>query len=253
MPHARPEQPQNPAAKSKLVMSTVAITSADAPRPTADLADLLGQVEQYYSKKILTYGPTPLGVDWSCVPTQEMRFVQLLKICESDNAFAAAMRLNDVGCGYGALLAFLGKRHRKKTIDYMGLDVSPAMIAHAQKRWKNRALTSFQVASSGFRMADYAVASGIFNVKLTQPTALWEQMIAQTLDDMHATSQRGFAVNFLSPMPDGAPRIPELYCAPPDIWRSYCQQTLGAQVEVVTGYGLREYTLLVRKASGSAR
>ena len=253
MPHARPEQPQNPAAKSKLVMGTVAITPADAPQLTSGMDELLGQVEQYYSKKILTYGPTPLGVDWSCVPTQEMRFVQLLKICEFDSTPDAAMRLNDVGCGYGALLAFLGRRHRQKTIDYVGLDISPAMIVHAQKRWKNRALTSFQVASSGFRMADYAVASGIFNVKLAQPTALWEQMIAQMLDDMHATSERGFAVNFLAPMPDGTPHVPELYCAPPEVWRSYCQKVLGAQVEVVTGYGLREYTLLVRKPSGSTR
>ena len=172
-----------------------------------------------------------------------MRFVQLLKI----NLFDDAIKLNDIGCGYGALLAFLSKRHRRKTIDYLGVDVSTAMIAQAQKRWKKRALTAFQIASSGFRVADYAVASGIFNVKLSQPDALWEQMIAQTLDEMHATSQRGFAVNFLGPMPDGTPHLPELYSAPPEVWCNYCQQTLGAQVEIVTGYGLREYTLLVRK------
>lgn len=229
-------------------MSGVAITTADAPRLVSRLDELLEQVEQYYSKKILTYGPTPLGVDWSCVPTQEMRFVQLLKVC----VFDSPVRLNDIGCGYGALLAFLGKRQRKKKIDYLGVDLSPAMIAQAQKRWKKRTFTSFELASSGFRVADYAVASGIFNVKLTQSIALWEQMIAQTLDEMHATSLRGFAVNFLTPMPDGTPHIPELYSVPPEVWCSYCQQTLGAQVEVVTGYGLREYTLLVRKASSSA-
>ena len=233
-------------------MTAVAITPVDAPRLTADLAELLGQVEQYYSKKLLTYGPTPLGVDWSCVPTQEMRFVKLLKICEFEGTFDGAIRLNDIGCGYGALLEFLGKRHRKKTIDYLGLDLSPAMIAQARKRWGNRALTSFGVASSGFRVADYTVASGIFNVKLAQPVKLWEQMIAQTIDEMHTSSQRGFAMNFLAPMPVGTPHIPELYSAPPEVWCSYCQQTVGAQVEVVTGYGLREYTLLVRKASSSA-
>ena len=226
-------------------MIGVAITNADAPRHASGMDELLGQIAQYYSKKILTYGPTPLGVDWSCVPTQEMRFVQLLKVC----VFDSPIRLNDVGCGYGALLAFLAKRHRKKAIDYLGVDLSPAMIAQAQRRWKNRALTSFQVASSGFRLADYAVASGIFNVKLTQPIALWERMIEQTLDEMHGTSQRGFAVNFLAPMPNDAPHIPELYRVPPEVWCRYCQQALGAQVELVTGYGLREYTLLVRKTS----
>ena len=229
-------------------MQGAAVTAADAPCTAPTMDDLLGQVERYYSAKVLTYGPTPLGVDWSCVPTQEMRFVQLLKVCDFDGP----LRLNDIGCGYGALLAFLGKRHRRKTIDYLGLDISPAMVAQAKKRWKHRANAAFEVASCGFRLADYAVASGIFNVKLSQPLALWEQMVARMLHDMHACSQRGFAVNFLAPLPDGVPQVAELYRVPPEVWSGYCQQTLGAQVEVVTGYGLREYTLLVRKASAGA-
>ena len=244
----RQKQSPNLAIKNNPTMQGVAVTPADAPCPTPEMDELFGQVEKYYSKKILTYGPTPLGVDWSCIPTQEMRFVQLLKVCDFDGPIS----INDIGCGYGALLAFLGKRHRRKTIDYMGLDISPAMVAHAQKRWKMRANAAFEVASSGFRVADYAVASGTFNVKLNQPLALWEQMIKTILAEMYSTSQRGFAVNFLAPMPDGTPHIPELYRAPPEMWCGYCQQTLGAQVEVVAGYGLREYTLLVRKASSSA-
>ena len=253
MRHARPELLPSLPVKSKDGMTAVAITPADVPRLTSGLNQLFGQVGQYYSKKITTYGPTPFGVDWSCVPTQEMRFVQLLKICAFSGGTNRAISLNDIGCGYGALLAFLDKRHRKKKIDYLGVDISPAMIAQARLRWKARAVTSFQVGSSGFRVADYSVASGIFNVKLTQPTAMWEKMIGYILSEMHTTSQRGFSVNFLTPMPDGTSHIPELYCAPPDVWCSYCQQTLGAQVEVVTGYGLREYTLLVRHASSSTR
>lgn len=248
MRRASPEQQSLPA-KNKVVVNDVAITSADAPRLACDLNELYAQVAHYYSEKITAHGPTPLGVDWSCVPTQEMRFVQLLKVCEFDGPVS----LNDIGCGYGALLAYLGKRHRKEAVDYLGVDLSPAMIAQARKRWKTRALTSFQVCSSGFRVADYTVASGIFNVKLAQSAALWEQMIAQTLREMHATSQRGFAVNFLSPAPDGAPNIHELYRVAPEVWCSYCQQTLDAQVELVSGYGLREYTLLVRKTSSGTR
>ena len=230
--------------QSQALKSNASVSSAASP-----MDELLGQVAHYYSKKVLTHGATPLGVDWSCVPTQEMRFVQLLKVCEFDGPIT----LNDIGCGYGALLAFIGKRYRRKTIDYLGVDLSAEMIAQAKKRWKKRlaerALTAFQVGSSGFRPVDYAVASGVFNVKLNQPIELWEQMIAQTLNDMHASSKRGFAVNFLAPMPPSAKHIPELYRVPPDVWRGYCEQTLSASVELVEGYGLREYTLLIRKAS----
>ena len=208
------------------------------------LESLLAEVGQYYSRKIGTFGATPLGVDWSCVPTQQMRFVHLLKLCNFD----APITLNDVGCGYGALLAFLAKRFRGKAVNYLGIDLSPAMIAHAQVLWRKRQDTAFAVASISPRTADYSIASGIFNVKLTQPVDLWEHFVAKTLADMHATSRRGFAVNFLAPSSAQTPAIPELYSAHPDVWRQHCEQAFNSRVEIIAGYGMREYTLLARTA-----
>lgn len=208
------------------------------------LEGLLTEVRQYYSRKIDTYGATPLGVDWSCVPTQQMRFVHLLKLCNFD----APITLNDVGCGYGALLTFLAKRFRGKAVSYLGIDLSPAMIAHAQALWRKREDTAFAVASMSPRTADYSIASGIFNVKLTQPVDVWEHFVAKTLADMHATSRRGFAVNFLAPSPAQSPAISELYSAHPDVWRKHCEQAFNSRVEIIAGYGMREYTLLSRTA-----
>src|SRR5882757_7851008 len=73
-------------------------------------------VEAYYSARVARYGATPLGVDWSCQATQSLRFVQLLKICD----FSAPFSLNDLGCGYGALCAFLDTRYSEAGIDYLG-------------------------------------------------------------------------------------------------------------------------------------
>ncbi|OOG43871.1 class I SAM-dependent methyltransferase [Polaromonas sp. A23] len=206
---------------------------------------LLAEVEQYYTRKIDTYGATPLGVDWACVPTQQMRFVQLLKFCNFDSP----VTLNDLGCGYGALLAFLSKRFRGKAINYLGIDLSPAMIAQAQKLWGKRRETKFVVASNSPRIADYSIASGIFNVKLTQTDDLWTQFVATTLANMHATSRRGFAVNFLTPLPEGVIGITELYRPPSELWSNYCQKRFGATVEILNSYGMREYTLLIRKTT----
>lgn len=230
-------------------MDAAAIAATDAPSLAPGENGVLVAIEQYYSKKILTYGATPLGVDWSCVPTQELRFVQLLKLCRFD----APVRINDLGCGYGALLDFLGRRHRSKIIDYLGLDISAPMIALAQKRFGSRTNSAFEIARSDYRTADYCLASGIFNVKLNTPVSAWEQLIAQTLNDMHTKSSRGFAANFLAPMPTGAPHIEELYRVPSDVWQRYCEQTLNADVELIANYGMREYTLLVHKKSSSAR
>lgn len=214
-----------------------------APPLQGSMEQLLSSVEQYYTQKLITHGATPLGVDWSCVPTQEMRFVQLLKLCN----FSSPLTLNDVGCGYGALLAFLAKRYRVKTIDYLGMDLSPAMVTQARLLWSKRAHIAFAVGSKCPRVADYSVASGIFNVKLNQADELWEQFIIQTLADMSTSSRHGFAVNFLAPLPPAISGIPELYRAPADIWAAHCERTFRAKVEVIADYGMREYTLLIRK------
>ena len=84
------------------------------------LDSVYGAIENYYTAKVSRHGATPLGVDWTCIATQELRFVQLLKLCE----FAAPFSLNDLGCGYGALLAYLAKRHASAAIDYLGIDLS---------------------------------------------------------------------------------------------------------------------------------
>lgn len=176
------------------------------------------------------------------MPTQELRFVQLLKVCD----FRTALTLNDLGCGYGALLAFLRKRHPKKTIDYQGVDLSTEMIAQARRLWIKRPAVEFLQGNQPQRLADYGIASGIFNVKLHQPLALWIQFIQTTLLQLHASSRHGFAVNFLAPLQETfSPK--ELYRADPALWCSYCESVLQAKVELIADYGMPEYTLLVRK------
>jgi len=213
--------------------------SADHP-----LAALYAGIDRYYSRKVNIHGPTPAGVDWPCLPTQELRFEQLLRVCGLQTPFS----LNDIGCGYGALLAFLAKRHAQaERIDYLGVDLSAAMVAQARLLWHQRPQTEFLAASASPRVADYSVASGIFNVKLDQPRALWESFIARTLADMHRTSRVCFAINFLAPLAGGEAGPPELYRAAPEHWQRHCEQALGVRVEVLQAYGLQdEYTLLIR-------
>lgn len=205
--------------------------------------ELHADIGRYYTAKALKYGATPLGVDWTCMPTQELRFVQLLKICD----FRGPFSLNDVGCGYGALFAFLTKRHRRTSIDYLGIDLAPAMIEEAKRLWQHRRQAKFVVGSSSPRIADYSVASGIFNVKLNQPLDLWTEFVKELLTDLHTNSRLGFAVNFLTPLAQGIAEQEELYRVQPEVWTNYCTQKFGARTQLVSNYGLREFTLLVRR------
>jgi len=202
------------------------------------------RIEAYYADKIARHGASPRGVDWTCVATQELRFVQLLKLCDFSRPFS----LNDVGCGYGALVGFLARRHPQADIDYLGVDLSTAMISRARRRHRGVPGRRFVVGSGIPRIADYAVASGVMNVMLDHPRALWEEFVADTMRRMHASSRRGFAVNFMAEKSDGS-GTEGLYRTQPRRWTSFCRQALGGSVEVVGGYGMREFTLLVRRSS----
>jgi SAM-dependent methyltransferase len=204
-------------------------------------------VEGYYTSRVTKYGATPLGVDWSCLATQRLRFVQLLRICD----FRAAFSLNDVGCGYGALVDFVGERYPTAEMDYLGVDLSAAMIRRARRRHRARDGRRFVVGDASPRVADYSIASGIMNVKLHHSREQWERFVTHILSEMHRTSRRGFAVNFMAAAStDDSPS--ELYRTSPEPWQHYCRRELGCSVEVLAGYGMREFTLLARRGGGTA-
>ncbi len=212
------------------------------PLHEPELSRVTKAVRDYYGKRISAHGATPWGVDWSSFITQDVRFIQLLKICN----FSSSFSLNDAGCGYGALISYIAKYHPEADIDYLGFDISPAMIRHAMEvRWDLSRASVF-VAGSSPRTADYSVASGIFNVKLDISLADWEQYIAKTLFDLSAASRWGFAVNFMAP--DASHRRPgKHYWAMQEARIKFCETELGSSVEVLADYGLREFTLLARQ------
>jgi SAM-dependent methyltransferase len=178
-----------------------------------------------------------------------MRFVQLLRLCD----FSIAFSLNDLGCGYGALLTYLAKYHAETEVDYLGIDLSAAMVRRAKRLQQRYGTLSFVRGSVSPRLADYSVASGIFNVKLHHSVESWERFVHKTLLDMHAASRRGFAVNFMAPLGPGQPAKIELYRTAPDPWALYCKEELGCSVEVLQDYGMREFTLLVRAEPSACR
>ena len=215
------------------------------PACSPELNNIYKSVESYYTGKLTKYGASPLGVDWSCQATQWLRFVQLLRICDFDTAFS----LNDLGCGYGELAGFLRQRYPRVSVDYLGADLSPAMVRSARRRHRGDPNTRFTVGRTCGRQSDYTVASGIMNVMLGYTVPLWESFLRGILVEMHRTSLRGFAVNFcMSSRPDLPPN--QLYCSDPDPWVRFCDEELGCSVEVAGDYGLREFTLLVRRRDG---
>jgi SAM-dependent methyltransferase len=213
----------------------------------AALDAVYADIASYYTQCARRHGSTPRGVDWTSLASQQLRFVQLMKVCSDARAFS----LNDLGCGYGALVAYLGQRHADATIDYLGIDVAPTMVRRARGVCAGKRWASFVIGHTAPRVADYSVASGIFNVQRGLPTAHWERFVAATLDHLNATSRVGFAVNFMRAPDNPARAHPMLYQPPAGQWVAYCTTRLGAQVTLLENYGQPEVTLLVRRQPAS--
>jgi hypothetical protein len=201
----------------------------------------LGPVGLYYTEKVRQYGATSRGVDWNTRQSQELRFDQILGIVDSRKTFS----LNDFGCGYGALFAYLRKRRFR--FRYEGFDIAPEMIRVASQKYGHFSNARFRVDRFPSRMADYSVASGIFNVRLKAKSAVWKSTILETLRRMNLSSRKAFSFNCLTLYSDRNRRRKDLYYADPCFWFDYCKKKFSRDVALLHDYGLYEFTILVRK------
>lgn len=198
-------------------------------------------IARYYGGKLARHGATPRGVDWTCAASQALRFDRLLEIVE-----LPGFSLNDIGCGYGALLGHLDERRGDTSVDYLGVDLSGAMVESAIKLYRHRSGAAFAEAPCSLRVADYSVASGIFNVNLDQPLDRWEGFVERTLVETARASRVGLAVNFMR-LRRSSPAFPSpLYRTSPRRWRAFLE-TLGWRTRSIEGYGLGEFTLLATR------
>ena len=203
-------------------------------------ANIIQEVTDYYTDKVLEHGTTPEGVDWNGTASQELRFEQLSKILDSLDGFS----INDLGCGYGALFNFL--QNKCSNFSYTGVDVSPAMIEKAKEQIKSP-FANFEIGSEPKEIADFSVASGIYNVRQNQPDDEWLSYIKSTLDVLDRTSRKGFSFNALTSYSAPDKMRDYLYYADPCMLFDYVKRKYSNQVALLHDYGLYEFTILVRK------
>ncbi len=203
--------------------------------------DLLAEVAYYYSSKLAQHGETPQGVDWNSEESQILRFVQLSRIINSTNLFS----VNDLGCGYGSFYDFLAQIY--ESFSYLGIDISEDMIRSAERRFQETTQARFVLSSEPDLVADYGVASGIFNVRLGRSDDEWRSYLETSLDILNRTSRLGFSFNCLTSYADAEKMRDDLYYANPTQLFDLCKLRYSNNVALLHDYGLYEFTILVRK------
>jgi SAM-dependent methyltransferase len=202
---------------------------------------ILGPVARYYGSRVQEFGPTARGVDWNSEESQALRFEQLLKLFPSDER----MTINDYGCGYGALAAFLADR--ATITQYRGFDISAEMLAAARVGPIAPFPVEFVSDRRHLAPADYTLASGIFNVRLSTPLEAWARYVLDVLADIDSLSVRGFACNFLTSYSDPERMRQDLYYADPLAIFDHCKRRYSPRVALLHDYGLYEFSIVVKK------
>ena len=199
------------------------------------------QARDYYDGKLREHGATPAGADWNSQTSQELRFRQFDRLWQDDRNASVI----DYGCGYGALAHYLRSQGHRGL--YVGFDVSESMIGAAREHLSS--LPDCQMTSQRASVfpADYAVASGVLNVKQSADDQTWTTYAWETIEDLAALGRRGFAFNALSTYSDVEKRRPDLYYADPLQLFDRCKRTYSRFVTLLHDYPLYEFTIIVRR------
>lgn len=201
----------------------------------------LDAVDRYYSEKVESHGATAAGADWRDQASQDLRFSELAKITRS----AKSGSLLDVGCGWGAFAIWA--HQQGYALDYTGYDISDAMLKAAAIACRSVPDVTFRKGSSNFETCDWAIASGIFNVRFETPDSQWRSYVDETIDQMAAASRLGFAFNCLTGFSDADRKVSRLYYPYPGEMLDAVMRRYGRHAMLTHNTGLYEFTIMVWK------
>ena len=184
----------------------------------------LTKVKAHYAAKLQAGGHTPQGVDWKDEAAQVDRLNALCLLFGRDEGYT----LNDWGCGYGRL-ATMTKHSR-----YFGYD----LVDHGDDFDRGE----FTVSDKPTRIADYTVASGLFNV-MTGNRESWSEYVKSCFKLMEAKSRKGYGFNMLHSRADR--KDDRLFYASP----AWCLTWLEAhsRTSIIQTYSNWDFTVLVNK------
>ena len=200
----------------------------------------LEEVKALYTDNIQKHGASSQSVGWNTKDCQNLRFEKLLSMVDKSDTFT----MNELGCGYGALIDYMDEFNFRCST-YTGLDISEEMISQALTLHSEKDHVSFLQSDHVSEIADYSVASGIFNVCFESSKEKWEKHILDTLTNLNECSKKGFSFNLLTSYVDYEES--HLYYGAPCFFFDFCKKNFSKKVTLIHDYPLWEWTITVLK------
>ena len=153
------------------------------------------QLNRTYRKRLANRGSTAQGVFWRSKTSQIARFDALLSIAHQ-LAPQKPVAIADIGCGYGAMLAFINKTPAYAQTVYHGVDINRAMIAACHQTFAAEN-TLFTIGNAPPKFVDFCLFSGTFNLTHSNDPELWMDYIFACLDRCMERARYGLVLNLL--------------------------------------------------------
>lgn len=201
----------------------------------------------HYERCLERYGPTPKGVDWPNVPDLEVRFDTLLAVLDGAAAEPRPVLL-DLGCGPGLLLDYLRATGRLETVEYRGIDLSPAMVGAARARWPDHDISCRDIVADPLpeQSVDYVIMNGVLTEKQTLSQDVMIGIAEELIVAAFTAARVGIAFNAMSRHVDW--QRPELFHWGFDELGGFLGERVSRHYTFRLDYGLYEHTTFVWRA-----
>ena len=199
-------------------------------------------LQRHYERCLETGGATPQGVDWPNGPDLEVRFATQLGVLDGMPAGDAPPVLLDLGCGPGLLLDYLEATGRRGSVDYGGIDISPAMIDAARARWPGARFEARDILADPLPAAsvDVVVMNGVLTERRGIPRERMVAMAEAILAAAFRAARHGIAFNAMSRHVDWERE--DLFHWGFDEVAAFLKRDLTRHVAFRADYGLYEFT-----------
>ena len=153
------------------------------------------QLNRTYRNRLANRGRTAQGVFWRSQTSQIARFDALLSLVYQ-LAPQKPVTIADIGCGYGAMLAFINKTTTYAQTIYHGVDINRAMIAACHQTFPTDSAL-FTIGNAPQKLVDFCLFSGTFNLTHSNDPDLWMDYIFACLDRCMTRARYGLVLNLL--------------------------------------------------------
>jgi len=206
------------------------------------------QLKDHYSRLVEEYGDSPQAVQMTSHESQECRLKILTEVVTGDYG-----RVLDFGCGTGELYNYI-KNKNNSACEYIGYDISPAMIKLAQEKFPEVKFECRDILLDGINEEfDYIFISGVFNNLMSENQAFMKAILSK----LFSHTGKALAFNGLSTYVDYFDE--GLYYADPSDVFQFCKETLSPCVTLRHDYLVKpgvlpfDYTIYVYKTDIAPR